>query len=1762
MFPGNQYSSPGVYTQTFFENPLTGAFSSLKIPVFIGEGNEYLYQPNLEMVRGSSSNIDQRRVDEDETGRAVVQVLASGKVVTGAFDGVITKFQVRNLPVVDGNGTGVPTRNRADVTVTIDGEPIVVRSLNGVTGVIELAQAPKKDQEVRCSYFFKRTDTLITDDVSDQVPNRTAQVLGLQGIADIDSAVGGTATINFYGDVLNAQGVVILAANNVLNVAVDGVDYSITIPPRSNYTMAQVGAAITAGRAASLTGARFTNNFGLSALQLTANCSILIKNGSANAPLGLNTGMADMRTITFYTFQRPIVDGSNGGITTTDPANVTVRVNNVQVVPTAVDGYSGAVVLPVAPKAGSKVSITYYFNAWQDTFDYLANLNVTAVNACGDVPDSRSYIQGADFILQDDKILWGTAVSTKAGVSTVGHTLFNEVQISTLLVDYKDFLSACSPTISSSGGVSVASKTEFTLPLQPTLGNGRDTPLGQSLFQTLANGRIDLPVDRPDVITAYWGYSAQDALERGSVDILKVNGLNITLASPVPVGATVYATFYYNTLVDNEYTLSCAVPGGAGIGTYTVTDVSSNPVYGAIYNMGSKGAALTGVTIEFPSGSEYTPDTRYEGGSGNQFTGPVDEIVTVQFANKQATPAMYAVPGGESYEFISGQSDYLDIELGGTPDPSGYYNLTNPNAHIGAGGFGFFASLVGNEVDYTGGDAPAVAGVNYQIDGAEQLTIGIDNADVMVKTHNTEAAATIADFVTAINEAASGSHSTAQVGSTTADIVLNASASDVDGYYVGWKVVMGHGSAVGLPGETRTVISYIGSSRTAIIDTDGTNVWPALPVAGNPYNIYNPTARSAMKGATAFNSSVIISGGLYNILNFEYVGSNVGTGPLFATIATGTYASPNLLAAAVNAALLSSVTTFVTANVAFKGLAVECVSDANGQLTFTLQLPGLDESGYLQFLTDTITSAQDFAILAGLDTANAVNGGQATLVQGPVARAYAPTGSPSLHDRLILRNRIMPGGAGSLSYQSFVAQTALSVMAGNTKAALETGMVGAAGGNAVVEPATIAGNVGFAGGQASATLGGQPIVTFYDGHGAYAINNTFSFVLDGVSVTTTFTSLPAGEAISLGPIGTPGTILYQIVTAIENIPGTPFGLRPAIVLANIVRQEGAGVRITGVSTSTTAGVVIGSGSANSVLGFSAGQTATRTMVSASQVASALMSDRATVFATWLNTFGVSAGFASLGIASVVTDVAGRNYLYLQHAPAAVTSFGASSTVALHDATTQNALLPVTGLLAVDGNGDTGEAALNGYFVTSSNPNGSGSINNSILHDNDGQDGTVGQTYRDLVTGLTFTILPRGWAQNPVGPWVAYPTGGTSTFRIYCGTTFTTNANIPNNILHGVELTVANTLGVGTGDTAIVSTFERGGQEPAVGDVYYVSYQYLKRDYTTAFFTKMAAIEAAYGSINPDNPLSLAAYLALTNGAVIVGLKQVPKELDSGFASISTYRDAITELEGALPGQIKPDMITPLRGDSTELYQYLKSSNEIMSSIRYRSERTSIIGVSAGTIPEQVTNLAQVLGNTRMRVVYPDMVVISLSDGLNNVQEVLVDGPYLAAALTGSIVSPNVDVATPWTGRRLVGFTQLGRQLDAVEQNQIAVKGVTILEDQPPFVRVRQGLTTNMTSVLTKLPTIVLIADEVQQQARNTLDKYIGIKFLPGILSQIEGRLSTMLKALVAAQIISAYTGVKAKVAVDDPTVAEVEAWYSPVFPLLYIVVTFNLRSSL
>lgn len=1727
-FPGNVYAAPGVYTQTNFESPVQGIAANLRVPVFIGTGNEILAQSNLEVVRGSSASVDQRVVEEDETGRAVTFVSPSGSVTLGAFNGTYDRVQVRHFPIVTGNGTGTTATDTSAVSVTVNGDPVVVLSMNAALGILKLSVAPAATDTVRVTYYFDRTDTLITDDLSEQVTPEAPVLYG---------AVGQNYTIT-------------TGSNDTLTVTVDDADevtVTISASPSGGWTAAQVAAFInSAATGTSLVAGTATNNFGQVVLTLTADRDVEIGNGTANTTLGFSFGATTARNKVFYTFQQPIVDGTGGGVTTTDPSNVTVKVDGVQVIPTAVDGQSGAVTLPFAPEVGATVTVQYYFNSWQDTFDYLANRNITNITLCGVAPDRSDYVDGTDFVLQDDKIVWGTAVLVASGTHTAGATFLNETQVTPTLVDVRQYLAPCA----------TVTATTFTLPLQPTTGNGRDTPLGTATFNKVANGRIDLPTNRPDLVYAYWGYSVEDALDRGRVTVTKVDSATstITLSEPVPTGATVFATFYYNTIVDQAYTLTSVTPGPSGVGTYTVSNED-----GALLvtpTSGSKSAGLATIELVFPSGSESLPDFRYETPfDATLLTGAVEEDVTVTFATKDATPAKYAVPSSGPYYAVSGSSDRFRLKVDGSDLASGAGGLNLSRPLAGVTGLGFPAQLVGNEVVY---DA-ASGGSTFAID-ATNNTINMEVDNVLVQAvADDNASATLDDFVLALNRAASGEVDLAQAGGA-ATITLAATASSQDNFYVGYTIHVTSGAALG---DIRTVTAYNGTTKVATVDS----AWTAAPGVGDDYSIYDAATLPQYVTGTAFTSSTVVAATDYDQLRFVYTGDNSASlGTLTATIAPGTYTSSAALAAAVQTAIDTAI---AGAAAAYGAFSVVVSANTSGKLVFSLVRDPTDTEGYLEFVTNG-TAARDFAVLAGISTASAANGAQAKLVNGTIARRFTVGSSPLLYDRLVLRSRLVPG-SGSVDGQGVLAATQFKQLGGTgaVLAGLTANELAYAGLKGTIMPATLLGTVGLAGGQVpSGTYGdardGQPIVTFFAAGGTSAQNNEFKFTFDNVPVTVVFTdatgaAIPSGGSadVPVGPASVANTLINQVAAAMASA-----GLgasAAAVVSAGLVRQEGAAIRFRSALSTTTSGIVVGTANANDTLGFGSGDSAERTALQVEVLVSALMAHAdATVANSLLSWAGAASYFAGEALAKRVTDSSNAEYLYLQSLGNA--GLGMTSSVEFATATSASVTLPGVGLGVVAGDGATGEAAISGFYVTSTDiVSGSGTANTSYLNSGTGQDGVVGQTYRDLVTGLTFTVLPR--AGN-----LAYPSG--QSFTIVARKTVTTDANTPVNVIPGVALTVSNTLGVTAGDTATVTTFARSGSQPAVGDVYYVSYTYTKQDYNTALYTKLSAIEAAYGPNTPLNPVVLASYLAILNGAVLVAIKQVQKDTDTDnngefdTASESAFIAAIDDLAGVLPGGVLPDILAPLKGDSVDLFQYLVKQCDIQSSIRYRAERTAVMGFSAGTAPTTAGNAAQAVGRTRGRFVYPDIANLTLSRADGSTDTYLVDGTFLAAALVGSLVSPTTDVATPWTGRRLFGFDRLARILDAVQQNQVAVKGVTVLEDRTPVIRVRQGFSSDMTNVLTRTPTVITIADEVQQQTRATLDRFIGIKFLPGVTSQIEGQVSNTLKQLVAAQIITAYTGVKAKVSEDDPTVAEVEAAYQPVFPLLYIVVTFNLRSSL
>ena len=126
------YAPPGVYTRTIFEDTNTNlAQLQGKVPTLMGVGKQTFQVTGSELVRGSSSTIDQRIVEEDPTGRMISGTNPDGSFVLGDFDSVLTEVYVRHFPIVIGDGTGTTSNTPSSVSATINGNATVILGVDG-----------------------------------------------------------------------------------------------------------------------------------------------------------------------------------------------------------------------------------------------------------------------------------------------------------------------------------------------------------------------------------------------------------------------------------------------------------------------------------------------------------------------------------------------------------------------------------------------------------------------------------------------------------------------------------------------------------------------------------------------------------------------------------------------------------------------------------------------------------------------------------------------------------------------------------------------------------------------------------------------------------------------------------------------------------------------------------------------------------------------------------------------------------------------------------------------------------------------------------------------------------------------------------------------------------------------------------------------------------------------------------------------------------------------------------------------------------------------------------------------------------------------------------------------------------------------------------------------------------------------------------------------------------------------------------------------
>jgi hypothetical protein len=464
----------------------------------------------------------------------------------------------------------------------------------------------------------------------------------------------------------------------------------------------------------------------------------------------------------------------------------------------------------------------------------------------------------------------------------------------------------------------------------------------------------------------------------------------------------------------------------------------------------------------------------------------------------------------------------------------------------------------------------------------------------------------------------------------------------------------------------------------------------------------------------------------------------------------------------------------------------------------------------------------------------------------------------------------------------------------------------------------------------------------------------------------------------------------------------------------------------------------------------------------------------------------------------------------------------------------------------------------GFTVTSQDPNTLVAGKTGSVTANDGNKGYLGQTYIDPTTQFRITLDDATFSPS-AGSTLIYDIGNASTTVASDKYDIDVDTNILK-MIPGVNITVATTDGGAidnSSNTVIINTYNKSGNEPAVGDYYYVTFDKARLDYTARFLTNMRDVKKFYGPLTINNSVVVAANLAFLNGAQAVAIKQVQRVAGGTDASVQDYIDAIDEFNAPMSNGTRPSLMQPL-STNPQIHSYLKTSNAIQSSIRYRNERTSIIGFAQGTKPDDVINAVSSLGTEKLTAIYPDSAVVELEDTFGNSVEYLVDGSMIAAALAGRDVSPVNDIATSLTNKTITGIKRLSRRLDGVTAAQVANAGCTVLQEETPVIRILMYLTTDMSDVLTRNPRVVEVKHYVQQGMRRVLRKYIGNKNLPRLIPQVRDTVNSYFRGLQDAEIISAYQKCVVEVNDQDPSTLDVEIFYSPVLPLNWIVVTLNL----
>lgn len=384
----------------------------------------------------------------------------------------------------------------------------------------------------------------------------------------------------------------------------------------------------------------------------------------------------------------------------------------------------------------------------------------------------------------------------------------------------------------------------------------------------------------------------------------------------------------------------------------------------------------------------------------------------------------------------------------------------------------------------------------------------------------------------------------------------------------------------------------------------------------------------------------------------------------------------------------------------------------------------------------------------------------------------------------------------------------------------------------------------------------------------------------------------------------------------------------------------------------------------------------------------------------------------------------------------------------------------------------------------------------------------------------------------------------------------------------------------TNATGVVSLELTANGSNLAGKSVYVSYNYtdanyyLPKSYTT-FQQIVAAFGPAFDSANNlISPITLAAQFVFANGNPTVVV--VPTNDPSGTPAGTASRVGLAQAYQQLASNDTIDIVVPLPvglvntpasgNQSASNGDVINAATDLKAFVDSQSAQgifqIGIYGADSG-VTTGADAIAQQCLDSRVVVAYPN--ALNFFNGQNN-SIVKVGGWCLAAAYAGLLSSRPPQYGL--TKAPISGFAGLPNsvfvQMTKAYKNQLSAAGVSVVEPtQNNVLRCRQGVTTNMTSAVTKQISVTRSADYMMSLVQRTLDNsgLIGNPTTASTPANVQIIVQSVLDSLKSSGVIIDYSGLNAVLGSSDPTTIVVTYAYKPAYELDYIVISYGIDTS-